>query len=137
MSVSEETLEMIATAIKNGDNVKEGILVRSKLTNRLLWRSGEHDENDPYIEYLKIIGAATAAAAAGQTQSKPALGEQHAFNNASPNKAGGADTFGQKQTLGTIRKIIQENKENWQDNWEILKKAGKYCSFCKGNREVR
>lgn len=128
MSVSQETLEMITAAIKNGANI-QGSLVRSKLTNRLVWNAGENDENDPYGEYLTLIGAA-----GGKLQKKPDSEQVH----------GGRMALGENQARGgsVLERSGRKNgskhdKENWRDQWEILKKAGNYCSLCKNNKEGR
>lgn len=128
MSVSQETLDMITAAIKKGDNI-QGSLVRSKLTNRLVWHTGENCENDPYGEYLSLIGAAK-----GKLQKKPeseqvlggraVLGENQACADPVPGRS--ARKIGNKHDL-----------ENWRDQWENLKKAGYFCGLCKNNKEGR
>lgn len=51
MSVSEETLELMKAAVRNG-SIPHGTLVRSKLTNLLVWKSPEHDADDPLLQCL-------------------------------------------------------------------------------------
>ncbi|XP_055546440.1 uncharacterized protein LOC129730874 [Wyeomyia smithii] len=135
MSVSQETIEMITAAIKSGANIGAGTLVRSKLTNRLVWQNSEHDENDPYKEYLRIIGA-TQCQPGAATGGRIALGELHAPNQVLSTKAGTGFSE-EKHVLGIRKNNSKHDKENWQAHWEILKKAGKYCSFCKSNKEIR
>lgn len=135
MSVSQETLDMITAAIKNGDNV-QGSLVRSKLTNRLVWSSPEVDENDPYGQYLRMIGQGrqlmappktTGAGSSSSTGGRMILGEnQQQQQHVMHENVNGARRNGKKH-----------DKENWRDQWEILKKPGNYCSLCKNNKEGR
>ncbi|XP_058454978.1 nanos homolog 2-like [Malaya genurostris] len=129
MSVSQETLEMIRAAVKNGAN-PQGTFVRSKLTNRLVWQATEHDENDPYKEYLQMVGVAfkPAETSSPVDRGRSVLGEMHV--NGQSNKGNFEDKCFEKK--GNRNR----DKENWQDHWEILKKAGKYCSFCKANQEI-
>ncbi|EDS32110.1 conserved hypothetical protein [Culex quinquefasciatus] len=37
----------------------------------------------------------------------------------------------------SVAKHEKENKLNWQDQWELLKKSGQFCNFCKKNKELR
>lgn len=116
---------MITAAIKNGANV-QGTLVRSKLTNRLVWNAEDNDENDPYRQYLSMIGGGHATG-----QGKQLL---HAGS------AGGRTVLGEIQqhdNLNGRRNGKKHDKENWRDQWEILKKSGNYCSLCKNNKEGR
>ncbi|XP_055603949.1 uncharacterized protein LOC129752176 isoform X2 [Uranotaenia lowii] len=55
MSVIKETMELRTAAIKSGVST-DGSLVRSKLTNRLVWRNREVDENDIGSSYLSMMG---------------------------------------------------------------------------------
>ncbi|XP_058818795.1 uncharacterized protein LOC131681781 [Topomyia yanbarensis] len=129
MSVSQETLEMITAAIKNGAN-PQGTLVRSKLTNRLVWQANEHDENDPYKEYLLMVGVdsqPSQTAPGGAVRS--VLGEMYSHGQSNKGVPG--------EKVPGRKGNYKHDKENWQDHWEILKNAGKYCSFCKANKEIR
>ncbi|XP_055633687.1 uncharacterized protein LOC129774023 [Toxorhynchites rutilus septentrionalis] len=129
MSVSEETLQLIKEAVKNGGN-PSGRLIRSKLTNQLLWQNSECDKNDPVTDYLATIDA--------ETQREPILARN------------GSKVFGEilsncrlmnddktQVERATHKNRVMHDKENWQDQWQILKSAGKYCSFCKSNQEGR
>lgn len=51
MSVSDETLELMKAAARNG-SIPYGKLVRSKLTNLLLWKTPEHEADDLLLQRL-------------------------------------------------------------------------------------
>lgn len=125
MSVSQETMDMMATAIKKGENI-EGSLIRSKLINRLLWDSPENNENDPYAEYLSLISDL-------KQLKKLEMEQVH----------GGRVVLGENQACGyplnerSVRKNGTKHEENWRGQWENLKKTGHFCSLCKNNKEGR
>ncbi|XP_055609380.1 nanos homolog 2-like [Uranotaenia lowii] len=152
MSVSKETMELMTAAIKSGVST-DGTLVRSKLTNRLVWRNREVDENDICFPYLSMIGGIgdgslamvnpepvpvpekrRSILGALQINEIPELVESAAKND------GGNVGFPKRSKpilLTTAGRRNRQDKENWQDDWEILKKSGYFCSFCKSNKEVR
>lgn len=169
MSVSEETLELMKAAIRNGSN-PDGTLVRSKLTNMLVWKSAEHDADDPYLQCfvpaLFTDDVAVLAVPEDDLQQPPmpvphplktaqvlpistrggrtVLGEIQAPNG--QKKKPGLMATGEKigksmkpQTVITtsVAKHEKENALNWQDQWELLKKSGQFCNFCKKNKELR
>ncbi|XP_062564395.1 uncharacterized protein LOC134227128 [Armigeres subalbatus] len=141
MSVSQETLDMITAAIKSGTN-EQGSLVRSKLTNRLVWNSGENDENDPFTQYLAMIGAIGAGQGQKELEEKPL---QRAENCGTRTVLGQINSQQQQQHDGSVvldgtkgrKSDKKQDKENWRDQWEILKKSGMFCSLCKNNKEGR
>ncbi|KAL9696781.1 hypothetical protein quinque_016360 [Culex quinquefasciatus] len=169
MSVSEETLELMKAAIRNGTN-PDGTLVRSKLTNMLVWKSAEHDADDPYLQCLVPAlftdDVPVLAVPEENLQQQPVpvplplkaaqplpvpkrgrrtvLGEIQAPNGQT--KKPGLMATGEKISMSmkpqtaiatSVAKHEKENKLNWQDQWELLKKSGQFCNFCKKNKELR
>lgn len=164
MSVSEETLELMKAAIRTGTN-PDGTLVRSKLTNMLVWKSSEHEADDPYLQSL-VLALFTDDAPASLPEKdlqqllpptelplrplpiirggRTVLGAIHGPNG--PKKKPGLMATGEKigmsmkpQTINknSVAKHEKENALNWQDQWEQLKKSGQFCNFCKKNKELR
>lgn len=170
MSVSEETLELMKAAIRNGSN-PDGTLVRSKLTNMLVWQSSEHEADDPYLqslvpalftddvpvmavsrepeeELLSPVAPLPLPQKAPITRGgRTVLGQIQAPNG--QKKKPGLMATGEKigmsmkpqplaaTAITNVAKHEKENALNWQDQWELLKKAGQFCNFCKKNKEVR
>lgn len=172
MSVSEETLELMKAAIRNGTN-PDGTLVRSKLTNMLVWKSAEHDADDPYLQCLvpalftddvpvlavpeenlqqQLLPPVPVPLPLKAAQPLPVpkrggrtvLGEIQAPNGQT--KKPGLMATGEKIGMSmkpqtaiatSVAKHEKENKLNWQDQWELLKKSGQFCNFCKKNKELR
>ncbi|XP_053691004.1 uncharacterized protein LOC128739535 [Sabethes cyaneus] len=134
MSISQETLDMITTAIKEGKDVGEGTLVRSKLTNRIVWRTKEVDENDIWGQYLQQLHAE-------RSKIKPANVLSSALREMSTHNYAPSEIFPvyavEKEPFLTIRNCCNKyDKENWSAQWDALKISVKYCSFCKGNKEI-
>lgn len=139
MSVTQETLDMITAAIKNGTN-QNGYLVRSKLTNRFVWNSGENDQNDPYMRYLKLIASIRSAAQEQEgkqlEQQTVSSGKRSILGEINPQQNQHGGSVVQESSNGR-KNEKKHDKENWRYQWEILKKSGMFCSLCKNNKEGR
>lgn len=131
MSVSQETLDLIRAAIKKGSDVGDS-LVRSKLTNRLVYDGVENDASDPFGEYLALM-----ASSRGITQPKKAEPLEHVHDDEERVVLGENQVRGGSLLERSDRKKGgKEDKENWRNHWENLKKDS-FCSLCKNNKEGR